>query len=130
MTRRTRFAIRALHWTVGVAVLLASYRTFQAAYSGLHNYGHSEVLTRVRLALSGSEMVAAVLFLIPITLLFGAYALLTIFSAAILIHVLHGDFAGVEVLVLYGVAVWLSLVDRKDSITTAQKETENRTARA
>jgi hypothetical protein len=37
-----------------------------------------------------------------------------IFALAIAIHSLHGDFAGLEILVLYGVAVFVSLAERND----------------
>ena len=80
--------------------------------------GHSVALARVRLILSASEMVAAVLFLIPFTLNLGAYALLVVFALAILVHALHGDFGGLEILVLYGVAVWVCQVYRRESSST------------
>ena len=120
---RVGSAIRALHWTVGLVVLLASYRSLHAAYLGIHTQGRSEALARVRLALSGSELVAAILFLIPFTVMFGAYALLGIFAAAILFHTLHRDFVGLEILVLYAVAVYLSLAAWKDKkLENQQKE--------
>jgi hypothetical protein len=112
--QRTRFAIRALHWTVGLVVLLESCLTFHAAQSRLHDLGHSGVLAWVRLVLSGSEIVAALLFLVPVTAVLGGYLLLVIFALAIVIHGLHGDFLGLEILVLYGVAVFVSLADRND----------------
>jgi hypothetical protein len=112
--QRTRFAIRALHWTVGLVVLLESCLTFHGAQSSLHDLGHSGALAWVRLVLSGSEIFAALLFLIPFTSLVGGYLLLVIFTLAIAIHSLHGDFAGLEILVLYGVAVFVSLADRRD----------------
>lgn len=112
--QRTRFAIRALHWTVGLVVLLESCLTFHAAQSRLHDLGHPGVLAWVRLVLSGSEIVAALLFLVPVTTVVGGYLLLVIFALAIVIHGLHGDFLGLEILVLYGVAVFVSLADRND----------------
>ena len=111
---RTRAAVRCLHWTVGLVVLLESYRTFHGALSKIHDPTHAHVLASVRLVLSGSEIVAALLFLIPFTTLIGGYALLAIFGAAIVIHGVHGDFTGLEILVLYGAAVLVSLVHHKD----------------
>jgi hypothetical protein len=113
---RTAFTIRCLHWTVGLVVLLESCRTFYAAYLALHGTGHAGILNSVRLALSGAEIVAAVLFLVPLTTRFGGYMLLAIFALAILIHGLHGEFRGLEILVLYGVAVFVSLADRKGGV--------------
>jgi hypothetical protein len=107
--QRTRFAIHVLHWTVGLVVLLESCLTFHGAQSRLHDLGHSGALAWVRLVLSGSEIIAAVLFLVPVTTVVGGYLLLVIFALAIAMHSLHGDFAGLEILVLYGVAVYVSL---------------------
>ena len=111
---RTAFAIRALHWTVGLVVLLESCRTFLGAHAGLHSAGHAGALAWVRLALSGAEIVGALFFLVPVTTLVGGYALLAIFAAAIVIHGLHGEFWGLEILLLYGAAVFVSLADRSD----------------
>jgi hypothetical protein len=55
------------------------------------------------------------LFLVPVATLVGGCALLAIFALAIAIHGLHGEFWGLEILVLYGVAVYVSLAERKDS---------------
>jgi hypothetical protein len=116
---RTAVAIRLLHWTVGLVVLLESCRTFLGAHAGLHTAGHSGTLASVRLVLSGAEIVAALLFLVPATLLIGGYALLVIFALAIAIHALHGDFGGLETLVLYGVAVYVSLADKREREATS-----------
>jgi hypothetical protein len=99
---------------VGLVVLLESYRTFHGALYGIHDPGHAGALASVRLILSGSEIVAVLLFLLPFTTAVGGSALLVIFAAAILIHGLHGDFAGLEILVLYGAAVFAILAYRKD----------------
>ena len=78
------------------------------------NPGHAGVLAWVRLILSGAEILAAPLFLLPVTATVGGYALLGIIGLAIAIDALHGDFRGLEVLVLYAVAVYASLAWRKD----------------
>ena len=111
---RTAFAIRLLHWTVGLVVLLESCRTFLGAHAGLHSAGHAGALVSLRLALSGAEIIAALVFLVPVMTLVGGYALLAIFALAIAIHGLHGEFWGLEILVLYGAAVFVSLADRSD----------------
>ena len=119
---RTAFAVRCLHWTVGLVVLLESCRTFYAAYFGLHGSGHAGILNSVRLFLSGAEIIAALLFLVPLTTFVGGYMLLAIFGLAIVIHGLHGEFGGLEILVLYGVAVWVSLAAGKDAELTAEAQ--------
>ena len=112
--RRPSSAIRALHWTVGLVILLEAYRTFSSALVRLHDAGHAGTMAWVRLGISGPEMMAALLFLIPFTTLVGGYALLGIIALAIAIHGLHGELAGLEILVLYGVAVYVSVADRRD----------------
>ena len=109
--RRTRFAMQLLHWTVGLVVLLESARTFDSA----HGAGHAGALIAFRLVLSACEIVAALLFLIPASSVAGALGLLVIFGLAIAVHALHGDFRGLEILVLYGVAVYVSLAERRES---------------
>lgn len=123
---RTEFAIRCLHWTVGIVVLLESILTFYAAHS-LHGAGHAGALITIRLVLSGCEAVAALLFLIPATSAAGGLALLVIFGLAIAIHALHGDFRGLEILVLYGVAVYVSLADRADRRAGTTQQSTNQT---
>ena len=112
--RRTSVAIRILWWTVGLVILLEGSRTFYASLTRVHDPGHAGVLAWVRLILSGAEILAAPLFLLPVTAAVGGYALLGIIGLAIAIHALHGDFRGLEVLVLYAVAVYASLAWRKD----------------
>ncbi len=112
--RRTSWAIRVLHWTEGLVVLLESYRAFHGALAKLHDAAHPGALTGIRLVLSGSEILAALLFLVPVTARAGGYALLVIFALAIAIHSLHGDFVGLEILLLYGAAVYVSLADGGD----------------
>jgi hypothetical protein len=111
---RTKSAIRVLHWTVGLVVLFESVRVFHGTLARLHEAEHGGVLAGVRLVLSGSEFIAALLFLMPATLLAEGYSLLVIFALAIAIHSLHGDFAGLEILVLYGAAVFVRLADHLD----------------
>lgn len=107
-----RLAIPFLRWSVGLVVLWVSYQTFHLAWSKLHIPGNSGELAGVRLVLSGSEMVAAILFLVPLTMAVGGYLLLVIFALAIVIHTLHGDFSGMESLIVYGAAVFASLAYR------------------
>lgn len=94
--RVKRLAIPFLHWSVGLVVLWAAHQTFHLAWSKLHVPGHSGALAGVRLVLSGSEIVAAILFLVPFTTIVGGYLLLVILALAIVIHTLHGDFSGME----------------------------------
>ena len=118
-----RLAIPILHGAAGLVVLWQSYQTFHLAYTKLHDSGHAGALAGVRLVLSGSEMIAAVLFLIPLTTVVGGYLLLAIFALAIIIHALHGDFSGMETLIVYGAAVLVSVAywDGKGSRLSANQ---------
>ena len=112
--RRTSVAIRILWWTVGLVIFLEGSRTFAGSLTRVHDPGHAGVLAWVRLILSGAEILAAPLFLLPVTAAVGGYALLGIIAIAIAIHALHGEFWGLEILVLYGIAIYASLTWQKD----------------
>lgn len=112
--RRTDSAIRVLHWTVGLVILLESGRLFSQSLARVHDAGHAGKLAWVRLGIAGPEIIAALLFLIPLTTLVGGYALLVIIALAIAIHGVHGEFAGLEILVLYAVAVFVVVTERRD----------------
>jgi hypothetical protein len=111
---RTRLAIRCLHWTVGVVVLIESIQTFYFAHSA-HGTSHAGTLIAWRLVLSACEIVAALLFLIPASSVAGALLLLVILGLAFAIHALHGEFRGLEILVLYGVAIYVSWAETRES---------------
>ena len=119
---RTSTAIRVLWWTVGLVIFLEGSRTFYEAMTRLHDSGHAGVLAWVRILLSGSEILAAPLFLIPATAAVGGYALLVIIALAISIHALHGDFWGLDILVLYGIAVYTSFVWSEDIALQARSK--------
>jgi hypothetical protein len=121
--RRTSVAIQILWWTVGLVILLEGARTFYGSLARVHDPGHAGVLAWVRLILSGAEILAAPLFLFPITAAVGGYALLGIIGLAIAIHALHGEFWGLEILVLYAAAVYASLAWRKDRAGAASNGT-------
>ena len=63
----------------------------------------------VRIVLSAAEILAALLFLIPPREKIGGYLLLVIFALAIVIHALHSDFDGIEILFVYAAAVFACL---------------------
>lgn len=105
-------ALPFLRWTTGLAVLWASWRTFHGTLQHLHAPEHSAALVQVRIVLSGAEILAAVLFLIPRCEKAGGFALLAIFALAVVIHALHGDVSGIEVLLVYAAAVFACLAFR------------------
>jgi hypothetical protein len=80
-------AFLTLYVTIGVVVCIESVATVVAAVRG-----ELPALTRPHaLILGGLEVVAAVLFLIPRTMRWGAAGLLVIFALAFGIHAAGGD---------------------------------------
>jgi hypothetical protein len=92
---------------VGLVVLWESWR-FAFGESATREFAHTGLPPWIRPALGGVEIVAAILFLLPLTSVVGGYALLIIFSFAAILHVMHRwyDISG---LLLYAMAVWVSL---------------------
>ena len=107
-----------LRWSVGLVVLWQSWLTFHSTLPRRHVPGHPAGLAHVRLLLSGTEMLAAILFIVPVTSGLGGSLLLVIFALALIIHTLHGDASGLETLVVYGAAVLVCLAERRESVPT------------
>jgi hypothetical protein len=98
-----KMSIPLLRWTIGVVVLIQSCR-FVFSASAAHFLIKAGLPTWIRPVLGGAEIIAVVLFLIPVTAVVGSYLLLVIFALAALVHVLHGQY-DVGILVVYAVAV-------------------------
>jgi DoxX-like family len=115
MNERVRsLAIPGLRWCVGLIVLWQS-RRFAFEESAMRGFAHTGLPPWVRSALGGAEIVAAVLFLLPITTVLGGYALLVVFFLAAVLHVLHGWY-NVSALVVYFMAVLVSRAHRSGRI--------------
>jgi uncharacterized membrane protein YphA (DoxX/SURF4 family) len=115
MHERVRsLAVPGLRWCVGLIVLWRSW-SFAFEPSAMRGFAHPGLPRWVRPALGGAEIVAAVLFLLPITTAVGGYALLVIFFLAAILHVLHGGY-DVSALVVYSMAVLVSLAHRSGRI--------------
>ena len=104
-------SLYALQWSVGLVVLWESWQTFHHAMAHFAGADHSSGLAHVRLVLSAAEIIAAVLFLLPKASRLGGYVLLVIFALAVVIHTLHGDFGGMEPLIVYAAAVLVVLTN-------------------
>jgi hypothetical protein len=116
-TNLTKISIPLLCWTLGLVVMLQSFE-FVFSNSAAHFLAKAGLPAWLRPVLGGSEIIAAVLFLVPFTAAIGGYLLLVVFGLAALVHILHGQY-GVEGLVVYAVAVLVCLT-----------HTENRTREA
>jgi cbb3-type cytochrome oxidase subunit 1 len=108
-----KLSIPILRWTLGLVVLWQSIHFVLSASSTKH-LSESGMPQWIRPALGGSEIVAALLFLMPAVSWIGGYSLLAIFAIAMVLHRFHGD-ADVGGLILYCavVLVCLSHLDQK-----------------
>ena len=95
--------VTVLQWTLGLVVLIEA-GSFVMPHAG-HEFARTHMPQGLRLALGWGEIAAAILFLIPGTMVRGAWLLLIVFLAAIAIHLLHG-MTNVGALVVYAVAAW------------------------
>jgi hypothetical protein len=84
-------ALKGLHWSVGVVIIIESARfAFGAGSAKL--IAHMGLPPWVRPVIGVTKLVAAVLFIIPPTVVFGGWVLLVIFALAGIIHCLHGQY--------------------------------------
>jgi uncharacterized membrane protein YphA (DoxX/SURF4 family) len=109
---KNKFAISGLRWTVGVVVLLESVH-FVFSPSAAHQFAKTGFPQWIRPALGGSEIIAALLFLLPVATAGGGYLLLFIFAIAVVIHFLHGEL-DVSSLIVYGMAVVVCITHRNN----------------
>src|SRR5579859_5251579 len=98
-----RFSIPLLQWSVGLVVLVESLK-LAFGRAAVQHFARTGMPAWLRPALAWPEIVAAVLFLLPITTVFGGYFLLVIFAFAAVLHLLHGQY-DIGVLVVYATAV-------------------------
>jgi len=98
-----RLSLPILRWTLAVVVFVQSLEFAFSASAG-HFFMKTGLPWWVRPALGLAEAIAAILFVVPFTMVFGGYSLLVIFALAALVHVLHGQFE-IGGLVVYAVAV-------------------------
>jgi hypothetical protein len=85
--------IQFLQWSVGIVVGIAAVRTFFHSAQALAAPGASHHAIFMPL-LSGIEIAAVVLFLIPSMSRVGGYLLLVVFGVAFLFHAHGGEWEG------------------------------------
>ena len=111
MTAQLRkLAVPLLQWSVGLVVMLESLKLAFAPEAGRH-FARTGLPAWLRPALAWPEIVAALLFLIPLTVVAGGYFLLAVFAVAAVLHLLHGQY-DIGVLVVYATAVLAVLAYR------------------
>jgi hypothetical protein len=113
-------SVPLLRWTLGLVVVLESAE-FILSNSAAHFLVKAGLPSWIQPVLGGSEIVAAVLFLLPFTAKVGSYLLLVIFALAALLHILHGQF-NVGGLVVYAAAVLVCLAHVGNTTLEASHE--------
>lgn len=100
-----------LRLVLGIVVLTQSFAFLFGGDSAkfFARHGLPDV---IRLILGWGEVVAAILFLLPPTLVIGAWSLLAVFAVAIFLHLAHGQFE-VGGLAVYSAAVLVVLVSHE-----------------
>lgn len=116
----TKLSVPLLRWTLGLVVILESGQ-FIFSSSAAHFLAKTGLPAWIRPVLGGAEILAAILFLVPVTTVIGSYFLLVIFGLAAFVHLLHGQY-GVEGLVLYAVVVLVCMAHAQNGATEASHE--------
>jgi hypothetical protein len=113
--QRVTCALAGLQWTLGLVVLVQS-ALFAFSPAAAHFFAKTGLPGWVRPALGVVEMLAALLFLAPQTVIVGGYSLIVIFGLAAVVHLLHGwyDVGG---LLVYAAAALTVIVYRRDATT-------------
>src|ERR1051326_252 len=110
MKDRKTLAICVLRLVLGIVVLVQSLVFLYGRDSARFFAGHG-LPEAVRLLLGWSDVLAALLFMLPPTVFFGGCLLLAVFCGAILIHLLHGQFE-IGGLLVYLAAVLVVITNR------------------
>ena len=108
--KRARCSLLALQWALGVVILVEA-AVFAFSPGSAHTFAKTGLPDFIRLFLAWGEMVAAVLFLIPRTLIVGGWLLIVILVLAVVLHLLHGWW-NVGSLVVYVAAAWAVMAGR------------------
>jgi DoxX-like family len=107
-------AMATLRLVLGLVVLWQSC-VFVFSTRAATGFARTGLPDKLRIILGSCEIVAAVLFLVPATVIPGALSLLAVFVFAVGLHVLHGEY-DVGVLVVYMAATVAVLAHRRASL--------------
>jgi hypothetical protein len=116
----TSYSTPLLRWTLGLVIILESFE-FVFSNSAAHFFAKAGLPFWIRPVLGGAEIIAAILFLVPLTAAIGSYLLLVVFGLAALIHILHGQYE-VGGLVVYAAAVLVCLTHAENKTQEAGHE--------
>ncbi|MGA2423422.1 MAG: hypothetical protein ABSG07_05410 [Terriglobales bacterium] len=97
-------ALRILQWALGLVILEESLR-FAFSPGAAQAFAKTGMPNFIHLTLAYTEIVAAILFLVPRATVIGGWLLIVVLASAIVLHLLHGWF-DVGALVVYAAAAW------------------------
>ena len=107
---RSRSGLLVLQWALGF-VILAEAAGFAFSPASARVSAKTGLPDFSRLALVCGEIGAAILFLIPRTIIVGAWLLIAVLVCAAILHTLHGWW-DVGALVVYAAATWAVMAGR------------------
>lgn len=98
-TNANKLACTGLQWSLGLVLIYECCRLLLSSSSAHIHLPHAPLK-----AIAAVELLGAILFLIPPTLVAGGRLLLASFAAAAVVHLLHGQ-PDIGFLVIYAMAV-------------------------
>jgi hypothetical protein len=108
-------AVQALRWVLGLFLVWKSFLLFRDIASKIQMTGHVGLHAGILLTISGLEVVAAAMFVIPVVKTAGGYLLLAVLALAAVFHIMHGEFNTIATLAIYGAAVVVCVTNRPAS---------------
>jgi hypothetical protein len=109
--KKQRLTLVGLRLTLAIVVLAQAIAFLYSSPASSAHAGYA-LPHALRLALGWSEVIGAILFLLPPTFVIGGWLLIAVFSGAMFVHLAHGQFA-VGALLVYGAAVGVVLAHRQ-----------------
>ena len=100
---QTKLALTVLQWVLGIVILAEAVQFVMPGAA--HDFARTHMPGFIRMILGFGEIIGCILLLIPPTAIRGAWVLVAVFTAAIVIHLLHGMY-GVGNLVIYTAAAF------------------------
>ncbi|HEX8815992.1 MAG TPA: DoxX family protein [Terriglobales bacterium] len=101
-----------LQWSLGLVLIYECARLL-FAHSAAESFAKTHLPQWLRVGIAAVELLGAVLFLLPPTMLAGGRILLGTFLVAAAVHLLHGQ-VDIGFLIIYGMAV-LTVMTGRDS---------------
>lgn len=99
-----------LQWSLGLVLIYECSRLIFSS-GAAHAVGQAHLPHTLIVAIAAVELLGAILFLLPPTVLVGGYVLLATFGVAAVVHLLHGQ-PDIGFLIIYATAVLTIITER------------------